>query len=84
MQQHGRVIYLYALPEVLVARLDASPEVAQRPTLTGQPVAEEMAEVLAQREALYQLAAHHQVDAMQSPDEVVKAILTSLSLARAS
>ncbi|WP_264289469.1 shikimate kinase AroL [Duffyella gerundensis] len=84
MQQHGRVIYLYALPEVLVARLDASPEVAQRPTLTGQPVAEEMAEVLAQREALYQLAAHHQVDAMQSPDEVVKVILTSLSLARAS
>lgn len=84
MQLHGHVIYLYALPHVLAERLDASPETAQRPTLTGQPIAEEMAEVLAQRAAIYQQTAHHQVNAMQPPETVVNAILASLSLARAS
>ncbi|CAO97609.1 shikimate kinase AroL [Erwinia tasmaniensis] len=84
MREHGRVIYLNANALVLAARLEAYPLADQRPTLTGRPVAEEMVEVLAARDALYQLAAHHIIDAMQTPDAVVNQIVSSLSLARAS
>lgn len=84
MREHGRVIYLNADALVLAARLEAYPLADQRPTLTGRPVAEEMVEVLAVRDALYQQAAHHIIDAMQTPDAVVNQIVSSLSLARAS
>ena len=69
---------------LLAARLEAYPEADQRPTLTGRPIAEEMVEVLAARDALYQQAAHHIIDAMQSPEAVVSQIVSALSLARAS
>lgn len=84
MQEHGQVIWLSASPEVLAERLESEPEAAQRPTLTGRPIADEMSDVLRERVHLYQAAAHHQVNAMQSPECVVEEILLSLSLARAS
>ena len=84
MREQGQVIYLNADAAVLAARLEAYPEVAQRPTLTGRPIAEEMVEVLAARHALYQQSAHHIIDAMQSPEAVVSQIVSALSLARAS
>lgn len=84
MREHGQVVYLQAPAEVLAARLQAYPEAGQRPTLTGRPIAEEMSEVLAAREALYLQTAHHIIDAMQSPDRVVEQILNALSPARAS
>lgn len=84
MREQGQVVYLQADAEVLAARLQAYPEAAQRPTLTGRPIAEEMSEVLAAREALYLQSAHHIIDAMQSPDRVVEQILNALSPARAS
>lgn len=84
MQDNGHVVYLNAPAEVLAARLEAFPDNAQRPTLTGRPIAEEMAEVLAARDLLYREAAHHIVDAMQTPDAVVQQIVNALSLARAS
>ncbi|ROR06822.1 shikimate kinase AroL [Erwinia sp. JUb26] len=84
MQDNGQVIYLNAPSEVLASRLEAYPDNAQRPTLTGRPIAEEMAEVLAARDLLYRQAAHHIVDAMQSPEDVVQQIVSVLSLARAS
>lgn len=84
MREHGRAIYLKAEAPVLAARLLAYPQAEQRPTLTGRPIAEEMVEVLAERDALYQQTAHHIIDAMQSPDTVVNQIVSSLSLARAS
>lgn len=80
MQQHGMVIYLRAPAEVLAQRLEEFPQDAQRPTLTGRPIAEEMLEVLAAREALYQDAAHHVLDAAQDPHRVVTQILTVLRL----
>ena len=43
-----------------------------------------MAEVLAQRDALYRETAHYIVDASATPDEVVTLILNSLSLVTAS
>ncbi|MCU5772075.1 shikimate kinase AroL [Erwiniaceae bacterium BAC15a-03b] len=84
MREHGRVVYLKADPEVLASRLEAYPEEDQRPTLTGRPIADEMVEVLAQRDRLYQQAAHHVINAMQTPEQVVQTLLQTLSLARAS
>lgn len=84
MRSHGKVIYLQAPAEVLAARLLASPEEEQRPTLTGKPMVEEIADVLAQREALYQSTAHYIIDARPSIEQIIMRILDVLRLARAS
>lgn len=84
MREHGQVIWLNASSSVLADRLERQPEAGQRPTLTGRPIAEEMGDILRQRAHLYHQTSHHEVNAMQSPDLVVEAILQSLSLARAS
>lgn len=81
MREKGTVIYLCAPVSTLVARLEASPEEGQRPTLTGKPVSEEVSEILAERDALYREAAHHVVNASQAPEEVVNQIVTALRLA---
>ncbi|HIE0648932.1 TPA: shikimate kinase AroL [Serratia marcescens] len=78
MRQHGTVIYLHAPASVLAQRLEEYPEDAQRPTLTGRPIAEEMLEVLAAREALYQDAAHYVIDGAADPQRVVEQILAVL------
>lgn len=78
MRANGTVIYLHAQPDILARRLEAFPEEDQRPSLTGRPIAEEIAEILLAREALYQDAAHHVLDASPSPDAVVSAILQRL------
>ena len=49
----GRVFYLKAPVELLAERLERNPENAQRPSLTGQSIADEVRQVLAEREALY-------------------------------
>lgn len=49
----GLVVYLKVKPEILSARLMRDPRTAQRPSLTGRPVAEEVRQVLAEREPLY-------------------------------
>lgn len=84
MRQHGVVIYLNAPVPVLARRLEAFPEAEQRPTLTGKPISEEVAEVLAQRDALYRETAHYIVDASAAPDTVVTQILNALRLVTAS
>ncbi|ALV93236.1 MULTISPECIES: shikimate kinase AroL [Pantoea] len=84
MREHGQVIWLNAPSTVLAERLERQPEAGQRPTLTGRPIAEEMSDILRERAHLYRQTAHHEVNAMQAPDQVVDQILQSLSLARAS
>jgi len=84
MRERGHVIWLSAPAEALANRLQQQPETAQRPTLTGQPITEEMDEVLRLRAPLYQQAAHYRVDAMQPPEQVAEEIIRSLALARAS
>jgi shikimate kinase len=79
MRQQGAVIYLRASANVLAERLAEDPEDAQRPSLTGKPIVEEMRDVLASREPLYQEVAHHVLDATQSPEEVVEHILQILA-----
>lgn len=84
MQERGQVIWLQASATVLAARLAEYPQTSQRPTLTGRSITEEMAEVLDERASLYQQTAHHVIDAMQPPEQVVMQILNALSLANAS
>ncbi|PKH21301.1 shikimate kinase AroL [Enterobacterales bacterium CwR94] len=84
MREKGKVIWLAADAAVLAARLEAQPEEGQRPTLTGRPIAEEMRQILAEREALYRHAAHHIINAMQQPAAVTTQIRQALSLAHAS
>lgn len=80
MREQGVVIYLRAPASLLALRLEQSPLAHQRPTLTGRPIAEEMADVLAEREALYQAAAHYVIDASRSPATIVDEVLRTLKL----
>jgi len=64
----------------VVARLDASPEEAQRPTLTGKSVIDEIVDVLAAREELYRQTARHIIDATRSPDRVVESVIRVLQM----
>lgn len=75
MRRQGTVIYLRSPASVLAQRLEEYPQGAQRPTLTGRPIAEEMLEILVAREALYQEAAHYVVDGTGNPQQVVEQIL---------
>jgi shikimate kinase len=80
MREHGTVIYLRSPAAVLASRLEEYPQDTQRPTLTGRPIAEEMQEVLAAREALYLETAHYVLDGTHQPQQVVEKILQMLSL----
>lgn len=53
----GVVLYLETAPETLAARLLADPIAAQRPSLTGGGVADEVRQVLAERAPLYAASA---------------------------
>lgn len=84
MMDHGITIWLNVPASILAARLDASPEEDQRPTLTGKDVVEEIADVLAAREALYQQAARYVINAACSPDRVLESIIKVLHQPEAS
>lgn len=71
MRESGVVLYLHAPAEILGARLEAAPCADQRPTLTGLPIAEEMADVLAEREPLYRETATYVLDATASPSVIL-------------
>ena len=53
------VVFLDAPVQVLAERLGRNPLNSQRPSLTGQGLVEEISQVLAERRALYEAAAHH-------------------------
>ncbi|CAM3393115.1 shikimate kinase AroL [Yersinia entomophaga] len=79
MRRQGIVIYLRAPADILAERLAEEPEDAQRPSLTGKPIAEEIQDVLAVREAMYQEVAHYVLNASQAPQSVVQQILELLA-----
>lgn len=73
------IIYLHAPPGLLSARLHAEP--GDRPTLTGEDVAAEIAAVLAAREPVYRQLAQIVIDTEnQSPTDLTRAIINSLDL----
>lgn len=57
LRASGKVFYLAAEPALLTARLLKDPKVAQRPTLTGRPLAEEMRALFQERQDLYMTTA---------------------------
>lgn len=79
MREHGTVIYLCAPAQELARRLEAFPEEGLRPTLTGRAISDEVAQVLAERDALYRDAAHIIVDASRPPEQVVECIQQALA-----
>ena len=78
MRKNGIVLYLSAPAEVLASRLQANPNAAQRPTLTGKSIAEEVAEVRAAREPLYRETATHILNAAATPKELLAEALAIL------
>lgn len=79
MRERGTVFYLCAPASLLAARLESSPESAQRPSLTGRSIVDEVNEVLAAREKLYRDTAHHVLDASAPPTAVVGQALQFLN-----
>jgi shikimate kinase len=56
----------------MAERLGNDPNASQRPTLTGRSIIEEIKEVFASREALYQGVAHHILDGCSPVEAVVR------------
>ena len=75
MRNSGRVIYLEASLDVLVERLMTSPGADHRPALTDMPLAQEMAQIMRERQHLYKSAATAVVDASLPAKAVAEAIL---------
>ena len=78
MRKQGRVFYLSATAEALAARLSDNPLAAQRPSLTGADIKEEVAQVLRERLPLYENAAHYTLDAALSPGRICTAAIALL------
>ncbi|MDR0239925.1 MAG: shikimate kinase AroL [Deltaproteobacteria bacterium] len=74
MRATGTVVFLDVPAQFLSSRLAADPRALQRPSLTGRSPAEEIAQVLAEREPMYRAAAHHIVNAVRPLPELVREI----------
>lgn len=79
LRKNGVVVWLSLAPEAAAERLAASPLAAQRPSLTGKSVLEEVREVMEARAPLYAEAAHHTVDASGAPEQVCAAVLARIA-----
>ena len=79
MHQIGRVIYLQALPQIIIQRLQKAGEISKRPLLanSSQPPIQQLEELLRQRKAAYEQA-DLLVDANQSAFECVQQIISNL------
>ena len=80
MRAAGEVVWLRASAEILAERIssDAASK-GMRPSLTGKPIGEEVAEVLTARTPLYEAAATITVDAGEgSPQEIADRIIAQL------
>lgn len=82
MRETGRVFFLDVPVAELVRRLTSDPLEAQRPSLTGKSLTDEVADVLAQRLPLYE-EAHHRLAADRPLQDVCAQALALLSQADA-
>ena len=73
----GVTLYLKADPDELARRLMADPNEAQRPSLTGRAIADEVRDVLAERASLYEGCADAVVTGA-SVDAVVQSALQQI------
>ena len=79
MREQGHVFYLSAPVEALVARLSSNLLAAQRPSLTGADVRDEVWQVLRERLPLYHATAHHHLDASLPPRRITSLAMDFLN-----
>lgn len=84
LRKRGPVVYLRADAETLARRLAADPNEAQRPSLTGGGLIEEVAQVLAEREPLYLDCADHIVQSAGGPEAAADEIISLIGQGRES
>lgn len=83
MRAAGPVVWLHVSVPTLVERLSRSHAAERRPSLTGRPIAEEVADVLAMREPLYRQCATIIVNADSSrPEDTARYIARQVGLAQ--
>ncbi len=74
----GLCFYIRVPVDEMVRRLQQDPAVAQRPSLTGKGLCEEVADVVREREPLYCETAHHVLDGTKSVKTSCEIILNVL------
>jgi shikimate kinase len=80
MRAAGKVVWLTARPETILARMSGDATTAsRRPALTDRTGLDEILHLLAKREPIYRQTAHVEVDTEgKTPDELVEEILGRL------
>jgi len=82
VKDHCFVVWLQARPEVLMDRIKDS---TCRPSLTGKSIVDEVSEVLARREPLYQSLSQLTLDTEKiSPEQATEEIIRQLGLSEKS
>jgi len=78
MRAAGRVVWLRAKPETILARMTGDQTTAaRRPNLTDKDPLAEIVHLLEKREPIYRETAHHVVDTEgRDPEQLAEAILT--------
>jgi shikimate kinase len=86
MRAHGKVVWLVARPETILARMSGDATTAsRRPALTGRSGLEEIVHLLARREPVYRQTAHVEVDTEgKTPEQLADEILGRLHELRLS
>ncbi|GAA5105204.1 shikimate kinase AroL [Orbus sasakiae] len=80
MQQMGIVFFLSAPANVLASRLMKDPNIAQRPSLTGLSIVDEMEKVLSDRHHLYMDSASHVINVDCEEMKILSQMLDSLNI----
>ncbi len=80
MQQKGIVFFLSAPAKVLAQRLMKNPNVAQRPSLTGLSIFDEMEKVLEERHHLYIESANHVINVDCEEMQILSRMLDALNI----
>ena len=82
MRESGKVVWLLAQPETILARMSSDPtNPDRRPKLTGRGPLEEIVQLLKQREPIYHESAHLVVDTEgKTPQQLTAEILDRLEL----
>ncbi|WP_392560407.1 shikimate kinase AroL [Orbus mooreae] len=80
MQKMGIVFFLSAPAKVLASRLMLDPNVAQRPSLTGLSIVDEMEKVLSDRHHLYMDSASHVVNVDCEEMKILNQMLDALNI----
>ena len=82
MRRDGKVVWLTARPETILARMTGDATTAERrPNLTDHSPLHEILTLLARREPIYRQSAHAQVDTEgKTPEQLTNEILARLAL----